>query len=90
MNPQTQFLLSVASLVVATLALGISVMNAFPGVKTLLAVFRDGVLWLALFFVLGGAGFVAYQRFSGLSATGERNAGLTMPGSTTPADPRGF
>jgi hypothetical protein len=58
-SPNTQ--LSLAALVVALIALGVSSMGAFPGLKTGLLVVRDGVLWLALFFVLGGAGFVVWQ-----------------------------
>ena len=75
MSPQLHFLISVAALGVALLALVFSVMNAFPGVKTLLAVFRDGVLWLALFFVLGGVGFVVWQRVQHLSG-GDNSARL--------------
>lgn len=62
MNPQLHFLLSVAALAVALMALVVSMMNAFPGLKTAFAVARDGVLWLALFFVLGGVGFIVWQR----------------------------
>lgn len=58
-SPNTQ--LSLAALVVALVSLGVSSLGAFPGLKTGLLVVRDGVLWLALFFVLGGAGFVVWQ-----------------------------
>jgi hypothetical protein len=43
----------------AALALCFSLMAAFPGLKTMLATVRDGILWLALFFVLGGAAYVS-------------------------------
>ena len=76
MSPQLHFLISVAALIVSILALGFSVMNAFPGVKTLMAVFRDGVLWLALFFVLGGVGFVVWQRAQHLLAGKSSSARL--------------
>jgi len=59
-SPPTQ--LSLAALIVAVIALGVSSSAAFPGLKSLLLVVRDGVLWLALFFVVGGAGFVIWQR----------------------------
>lgn len=81
MSPQLHFLVSVAALCVALLALCFSVMNAFPGVKTLLAVTRDGILWLALFFVLGGVGFVVYNRAQQLSSGNESSARLEqLPG----------
>ena len=76
MSPQLHFLISVAALAVASLALVFSVANAFPGLKTLLAVARDGVLWLALFFVLGGVAFVVWQRTQQLSAGSESSARL--------------
>jgi|GEM_PF-2268578 hypothetical protein len=76
MSPQLHFLISVAALCVSVAALGFSVMNAFPGLKTALAVFRDGVLWLALFFVLGGVSFIVWQRFQHLSAANESSARL--------------
>ncbi len=74
MSPQLHFLISVAALCVSLMALCFSVMNAFPGVKTLLAVTRDGILWLALFFVLGGVGFVVYNRAQQLSSEGDRSS----------------
>lgn len=77
MSPQHHFLVSVAALCVALVALGFSVMNAFPGVKTLLAVTRDGILWLALFFVLGGVGFVVYSRAQQLSS-GSQNSSARL------------
>ena len=76
MSPQLQFLTSVAALVVAVVALGFSVTNAFPGLKTLLAVARDGILWLALFFVLGGVGFVVWNRAQQLATQQESSAQL--------------
>jgi hypothetical protein len=62
MSPQLQSYLPLASFVVAALALLVSLLSAFPGLRTALAVVRDGVLWVALFFVIGGIGFIAWQR----------------------------
>jgi hypothetical protein len=62
MSPELNAYLPLASLVVASVALVVSLLSAFPGLRTVLAVVRDGVLWLALFFVIGGIGFVAWQR----------------------------
>jgi len=76
MSPQLHFLISVAALGVSILALAFSVLNAFPGLKTLLAVFRDGVLWLALFFVLGGVSFIVWQRAQHLSSQSQSSARL--------------
>jgi hypothetical protein len=59
-NVQTQ--LSAAALVVAIVALFFSLVAAFPGLKGLLAAVRDGVLWSALFLVIGGVGFIIWQR----------------------------
>jgi hypothetical protein len=56
---QTQ--LTVAALVCSIVALLVSLSAAFPGLKDLLAVIRDGVLWFALVLVLGGVGFVVWQ-----------------------------
>ena len=58
-NLQTQ--LSAAALVVALVALFFSLVAAFPGLKGLLAAVRDGVLWFALFLVVGGVSFVVWQ-----------------------------
>jgi hypothetical protein len=57
-----QIQLSAAALVVAIVALFFSLVAAFPGLKGLLAAVRDGVLWFALFLVVGGVSFVVWQR----------------------------
>lgn len=54
--------LSLAAVVMAGLALAISLFAVFPGMKGMISVVRDGVLWLALLVILGGAGFVVFQR----------------------------
>lgn len=62
MDASLQIQLSAAALVVAFIALFFSLMAAFPGLKGLLAAVRDGVLWSALFLVIGGVGFIVWQR----------------------------
>jgi len=39
-----------------------SLVAAFPGLKVVLAAFRDGVLWFALFLVIGAVSFVVWQQ----------------------------
>jgi hypothetical protein len=51
--------LPAASFLMAALALGFSLVAAFPGLKTAITAVRDGILWLALFFVLGGAAYIS-------------------------------
>lgn len=51
--------LPAASFLMATLALGFSLVAAFPGLKAAITAVRDGILWLALFFVLGGAAYIS-------------------------------
>jgi hypothetical protein len=62
MDANLQTHLSAAALVVAVLALFFSLVAAFPGMKGVLAAVRDGVLWFALFLVIGGVSFVVWQR----------------------------
>lgn len=59
MNSAILQYLPAASFLMAALALGFSLVAAFPGLKTALAALRDGILWLALFFVLGGAAYIS-------------------------------
>lgn len=51
--------LPAVSFLLAALALWFSLVAAFPGLKNLFAAVRDGILWMALFFVLGGAAYIA-------------------------------
>jgi protein-S-isoprenylcysteine O-methyltransferase Ste14 len=57
---QAQF--TIAALVCSVVALFFSVLAAFPGLKAVLAVVRDGILWFALFVVLGGVAFLVWQQ----------------------------
>ncbi|WP_425617068.1 hypothetical protein NA78x_000737 [Anatilimnocola sp. NA78] len=54
--------LSLVAVIMAGLALIISLFGAFPGLKGVFSVVRDGVLWLAMLAIIGGVGFVVYQR----------------------------
>ena len=62
MDAALQTQLTVAALVCSVVALFFSLLAAFPGLKLVLAAVRDGVLWFALFLVLGGVAFVAWQQ----------------------------
>ena len=62
MDAALQANLTIASFACSVLALFFSLLAAFPGLKVVLAAFRDGVLWFALFLVLGGIGFVVWQQ----------------------------
>jgi hypothetical protein len=76
--------ISIAALVCSVAALFFSLLAAFPGLKDVLAALRDGVLWFALFLVLGGVGFVVWQHFHqpAPSVTGAHS--VVHPGHTSP------
>jgi hypothetical protein len=76
--------LSLAAVVMAGLSLAISLFSAFPGMKGLITVVRDGVLWLALLVVLSGVGFVVYQRLQQTPSVTQRSSFDALP-SRTPA-----
>ena len=72
--------LSLAALVTAGVALFLSLVTAFPGLKSVLAAVRDGVLWFSLFLVLGAAGFIVWQNIEqqkGASSASTSEATLT-------------
>jgi hypothetical protein len=88
--------LALAAFVCSVVALGFSLVAAFPGLKVLLATIRDAVLWLALALVLGGVGYVLWQERQvspagappsrpPLQAAAEREA--TFPASDLPPGP---
>lgn len=64
--------LSLAAIVMAGLALVFSLFAAFPGLKGMLSVVRDGVLWLAMLLILSGVGFVVFQRLQQTPAMSQR------------------
>jgi len=53
--------LTLAAVGMSGAALFFSLLAAFPGLKGVLAAVRDGVLWFALFLVLGAGGFMVWQ-----------------------------
>jgi hypothetical protein len=67
MDAALQTQLTIAALVCSVVALLFSLLAAFPGLKLVLAAIRDGVLWFALFLVLGGASFIVWQHLQKLS-----------------------
>ena len=62
MDAALQAQLTMASFGCSAAALFFSLLAAFPGLKSVLAAVRDGVLWFALFLVLGAVGFVVWQQ----------------------------
>jgi hypothetical protein len=62
MDAASQFNISIAALACSIAALVFSLLAAFPGLKHVLAALRDGILWFALFLVLGGVAFVVWQQ----------------------------
>jgi hypothetical protein len=72
--------LCLIAVTMAGLALMISIFTAFPGLKGLISVLRDGVLWLAVLVLLSGAGFVVYQRLQQPPTLTQRSAFDDLPG----------
>jgi hypothetical protein len=54
--------LTLAAVGMSGAALFFSLLAAFPGLKSVLAVVRDGVLWFVLFLLIGAGGFMAWQQ----------------------------
>lgn len=83
--------LSLAALVTAAAALFLSLMAAFPGLKSVLAAVRDGILWFSLFLVLGAAGFVVWQNLQQQNfeqQTTARSAAIPSNSRVADAPPR--
>jgi len=74
--------LSIAALTCSLAALFFSLLAAFPGLKDVLIAIRDGVLWFALFLVLGGVAFVAWKHFHKPPAGITAGNSLNHPGPT--------
>jgi predicted small integral membrane protein len=53
--------LTLAAVGMSAAALFFSLLAAFPGLKSMLAAVRDGVLWFSLFMVIGAGGFLVWQ-----------------------------
>ncbi len=80
--------LSLAAFALSTAAVGMSLLALFPWLKGYLIVARDAVLWLALFFVIGGAGFVGWQQMQ--NAPKESSAVQPIEPAAKPPLPSGF
>jgi hypothetical protein len=63
MKPDPNMQLSLLAVGISGIALVCSLFALFPGLKGLLSVVRDGVLWLAMLIILSGAGFVVLRRW---------------------------
>lgn len=66
--------LSLVAVALSAAALACSLFALFPGLKGLLSIVRDGVLWLAMLIILSGAGFVVFQRLQHSPTGGQRAA----------------
>ena len=86
MDAASQVNISVAALACSALALVFSLLAAFPGLKHVLAAFRDGVLWFALFLVLGGVAFVVWQQIQQPAGTTIMDSHATGPSLRSPVD----
>jgi hypothetical protein len=53
--------LTLAAVGMSGAALFFSLLAAFPGLKSVLAAVRDGVLWFSLFVVIGAGAFLVWQ-----------------------------
>jgi hypothetical protein len=76
MDPNLSPYLSLAAVILSAAAFLFSLLAAYPGLKGVLVVVRDGVLWFSLFLVLGAGGFLALQ------------GNLPKPARTTSLEPR--
>jgi hypothetical protein len=82
--------LSIAALACSVAALLFSLLAAFPGLKHVLAALRDGILWFALFLVLGGVASVVWQQVQqqavpGITASHAEEPLLRSQAETMPA-----
>lgn len=83
MDAALQNPVSLAALACSVAALFFSLLAAFPGLKQGLAAVRDGVLWFALFLILGCVAFVVWQHVQA-GPIGGMKAGAE-PGASGPA-----
>jgi len=84
MDAALQNQMTVAALICSIAALFFSLLAAFPGLKGVLAAVRDGVLWFALFLILGGLGFVGWQHIQELQGPAMTVGGKAGPASGLP------
>lgn len=78
--------INLATFVMSATALLLSTLALFPGLRSMLAIFRDAVLWLALFLVLGAGGFLSWNHFQ----QQERRQPATAQTPITPPITPGF
>lgn len=79
--------LPLVAVVMSAAALFFSLVAAFPGLKGVLSAVRDGVLWVALFLVAGGVGFVVWQQLQRPNNASTTAANPTSASSAVPAAP---
>lgn len=79
--------LPLVAVAMSAAALFFSLMAAFPGLKSVLSAIRDGVLWVALFLVAGGVGFVVWQQLERQKGVTSAAASPASPVSATPTAP---
>src|SRR5262245_64595055 len=91
MDAALQQQMTIAALVCSIAALFFSLFAAFPGLKAVLAAIRDGVLWFALFLVLGGVAFVGWERIQELPKPSGSKLGQasSLTNAASPAMPSG-
>ena len=93
MDAASQANVSIAALACSIAALVFSLLAAFPGLKHVLAALRDGILWFALFLVLGGVAFVVWQQVQqsaggSITASHAEGASPHLQGEAMPAASR--
>jgi hypothetical protein len=86
MDAASQVNISVAALACSMAALVFSLLAAFPGLKHVLAALRDGILWVALFLVLGGVAFVVWQQIQQPAGANITDSHAEGPSLRSPAD----
>lgn len=86
MDAALQNYLAIAALACSVVALFFSILAAFPGLKHVLTAVRDGVLWVALFLILGAAAFVVWQQMETRHPRSTIAASSAPPSETKPLD----
>jgi hypothetical protein len=87
MDAALQSQLTIAAFACSVAALFFSLLAAFPGLKVVFAAVRDGVLWFALFLVLGGVSFVVWQHLQKLPRPSMTTATTASKGAHAPTLP---
>lgn len=59
----------ISSLSLSSIAIFLSLLALFPALRAGLLMVRDAVLWLAVFFILGGGGFAAFMQLQALKTS---------------------